>query len=268
MNVFSPCRMPAMFMVALGVSLSFTGTNAQESHDHASDDHHDHEDHASPSSESVEQAISAPAEHADHPAMEVEHHESVETDTAVESHHPSEPMSNPEPETEHLHSTENDPGFEHDHATDHGDPDGPALTRSLGKLHPLVVHFPIALLLAAALREAIGMARGQTALAESTRYCLILGALGATVAAALGWLNAIGYETHATFAGIDVVRIHRWAGVSTAGFSLATLFIALRLVEWRAGFAFRLLLFVTAILVMAAGHFGAMLVFGIDYFTH
>ena len=54
---------------------------------------------------------------------------------------------------EHDQADEHGPPS-HDHATDHGDPEGfGRVVRFLGKFHPVVVHFPIALILAAALAE-------------------------------------------------------------------------------------------------------------------
>jgi len=56
--------------------------------------------------------------------------------------------------------------------------------RFLGEVHPLVVHFPIALLLAAALAQLF--VYGGKPWEGAVRYCLYLGALGAVVAAGLG----------------------------------------------------------------------------------
>ena len=54
--------------------------------------------------------------------------------------------------TSHDHGSGSETSAPHDHATGHGAPEGAARAlRWIGKLHPLAVHFPIALILGALL---------------------------------------------------------------------------------------------------------------------
>src|SRR6266478_3446735 len=59
-----------------------------------------------------------------------------------------------------------------------------------GRFHVLVIHFPIALLAAAALAEAIEAWRGSWIPSPVVRFCVFLGAGSALAAVALGWLHA------------------------------------------------------------------------------
>src|SRR5207249_9815896 len=57
----------------------------------------------------------------------------------------------------------------------------------LGRFHPAAVHFPIALLTAAAVAELLRMATGRPAFDAVSRYCLWFGTLTAAFAGVLGW---------------------------------------------------------------------------------
>src|SRR5205823_4006820 len=73
-------------------------------------------------------------------------------------------------------------------------PDAPAppvvarVLRLLGKLHVPAVHFPIALLAAAAAAESWRIWKGRLGTSTVVRFCVLLGAAGAVVAGALGWI--------------------------------------------------------------------------------
>ena len=130
------------------------------------------------------------------------------------------------------------------------------LVRFAGKLHPLAVHFPIALLLTALVTELIGWQIGGTRYRNATDIMLLLGAPAAIIAATLGWSAASG-GSHATASG--VIDLHRWLGIASA---LAAL-LALALRRWR----YRILpIAAGAILVGVTGYFGGVLVHGAEHF--
>jgi uncharacterized membrane protein len=133
----------------------------------------------------------------------------------------------------------------------------------IGRFHVLVIHFPIALLLAAALAEAWWMWTGRFGLSPAVRYCVLLGALGALVAAGLGWLRA----PYSGYAGNQMLFLHRWAGTAAAAVAitaaLAYEYDAAR--QHRTRFS-RATLFVSALLVGLSGHLGGSLVYGTSYF--
>jgi uncharacterized membrane protein/mono/diheme cytochrome c family protein len=137
--------------------------------------------------------------------------------------------------------------------------------RWLGKFHVMVVHFPIALLLAAAAGEVWSLWRRNGQPAPAVRFCVLLGAISAVVSAVLGWLHAAsGY-------GLDspvILAWHRNFGTATA---IASVILAvLSEIESRRGMRswwFRLLLLLVALLVAVAGYFGGRLAYGDDFFN-
>ncbi len=138
------------------------------------------------------------------------------------------------------------------------------LSRWLGKFHPVVVHFPIALLLCAVLVELAGAALRRTGFDSIVTFCLLVGAAGAVASAGLGWLAA---ESEPTSGG--TLLVHRWLGVATA--LVATVAACWRVAAMRRsaplGLGFRLLLAGGGLLTAVAGHYGAMLVHGTDHFA-
>lgn len=133
----------------------------------------------------------------------------------------------------------------------------------LGRLHPLVVHFPIALILLAVAVEFLRRRYGRPRPAPFAVACLVLGAVSAGLAAALGWSSA---QT-AGYGSTWVVDAHRWVGIALAGMAIVASALALstRALAYRRFAFYRLTLFTAGILVILAGHFGAMLVHGEGY---
>ena len=81
----------------------------------------------------------------------------------------------------------------------------------LGKFHLLLLHFPIALVLAAGVGETRSVWQRNPIPSESVRFCLWLGALAAIPTAGLGWLfaaagNGVGSP--------QLLTAHRWLGTS------------------------------------------------------
>lgn len=140
------------------------------------------------------------------------------------------------------------------------------LAQFAGRFHPLLVHFPIALLLLAALLRAI---EGRLASVDDrressyrwSRLVLALGALTAVASATTGWLlgNGGGY------AGDDVTW-HQRLGIAVA--VCATLALAAGFVSGpRARRVEAILLATAAVLLVPAGHLGATLTHGDGYLT-
>jgi uncharacterized membrane protein len=146
----------------------------------------------------------------------------------------------------------------------------------VGKLHPLVVHFPIALLLVGAAAEFLRFTRGQKRPARGAVLCLCIAAPTAVLAAVLGWSDA-GTAGHQ---GSDawVLFWHRWLGIPTACIAMAAAVLAVvssirapasestvdvaghRVFGW-----YRVCVVAGAVLVSITGHFGGMLVYGTSY---
>ncbi|WP_448635538.1 DUF2231 domain-containing protein [Pedobacter panaciterrae] len=93
----------------------------------------------------------------------------------------------------------------------------------LGHLHPLAVHFPVALLLFAAILELFTLKNFNSKLRSGIDALLIAGSLGAIISAALGWLL---YQD-GDYSG-DVLTLHQWIGFATAALGVLTLFFFIK----------------------------------------
>jgi uncharacterized membrane protein len=129
-----------------------------------------------------------------------------------------------------------------------------------GRLHPLVVHFPIALLTLAALVEGWGIARRRTAAGDASWICVGIGALSAIVATVMGYSLAEHKSTD-----LETLKLHERLGLITTIVSVLTAGLAWR--ARRAGgtggpaMAFRAFLFVSAMGVGVTGHFGGEMIY-------
>ena len=139
------------------------------------------------------------------------------------------------------------------------------LWQFFGRLHPLIVHFPIALVVVALLLEVIGLRKGNHELRKATNILLLAGAASAVIAVAFGWL----LEAQEEYTG-NLLTLHKWTGIGTAALATLTLLIHQRMLlrnQWRLLKAYRIALVVTVLGVSVAGHFGASLTHGDDFLT-
>src|SRR5215475_6832054 len=79
----------------------------------------------------------------------------------------------------------------------------------IGRFHPLLVHFPIALFLLVPILEIVGRSARFAYLALSVHFVLALATLGAVTAAILGWClgRSGGYSG-------GLITQHMWGGIS------------------------------------------------------
>ncbi len=138
----------------------------------------------------------------------------------------------------------------------------------LGRLHPLIVHFPIGLIVAGALHEVVSWARRRPVPSDVGSFCLALGLLSGGLAVWLGTLNA----SHQSITG-DSARIlewHRYAGWALLMVGAAA-FLAGRVARSRLGSGaarvYTGLVVGAALCVGVSGHFGGQLVYGSTYIT-
>jgi mono/diheme cytochrome c family protein len=133
----------------------------------------------------------------------------------------------------------------------------------LGKFHILTIHFPIALLAAAAMGELWSAVRGRAAPLPAVRFCLWLGAAGALASAGLGWLHAYYMDEPG-----QLLMLHRWIG--TAAGALAPIVACVSERDARAAVRRRWVrwaIVALGILTGVAGHFGGMLVHGSNFLS-
>jgi len=135
----------------------------------------------------------------------------------------------------------------------------PTIFQFVGRLHPLVLHFPIVLILASFLFELIAQKANKSAYDEPATLLLWLGAFSAAISAIAGSLLSVngGY-------GGNTFAFHQW-------FGLATSIIAALLIQIRANKDFTKL-FVPAfgglcVLLIVTGHYGASLTHGENFLT-
>ena len=91
----------------------------------------------------------------------------------------------------------------------------------LAELHPIVVHFPIALLITSVALDIAGVALRRAGLTTAATWCLALGVPGAFAALFSGWLSE--RDVRLALAG-DLFHLHKVCAVLTTGsFSLLLL---------------------------------------------
>ncbi len=140
--------------------------------------------------------------------------------------------------------------------------------RWLGQFHPVTTHFPVALMMVAVLAEALAWWTRRPSWWETVRFLVIIAALGAVSAGALGWLNA--YFSSYNKAPGALLWWHRWLGTGTAIWVLicAGLIILNKCEEGsKERQQFRGALLLGAALVSISGFLGSALIYGLDHYA-
>jgi uncharacterized membrane protein len=133
----------------------------------------------------------------------------------------------------------------------------------IGKLHPLLVHFPIGLVLTAAGAEVVATWTRRQSWRVVALANLRAGALLGALTLLAGWVLASAPFIEAT----PSLVWHRWAGVAAAVTTIcaAVASTAPHVESRRWLLMYRGALFGAAGLVALAGHLGAALVWGTDF---
>ena len=134
----------------------------------------------------------------------------------------------------------------------------------IGRFHPLLVHFPIALVLAAAAAELVVVATPRQTWRTVAVANIRAGAAVGVLAAITGWLFA---SSPVVDPGTSL-EWHRWLGMAGAAGAIGAAVLSSRLhvSSRRSAFAYRVTLFVSALLVAITGHLGGTLVWGARFF--
>ena len=146
------------------------------------------------------------------------------------------------------------------------------LAVAVGRLHIVVLHFPVALLIVGAMLEvwACIRERGSGRVSRAAGVCIVLGAALGVVSGVTGWLLA-GLPGHD-----DVLEIHRWLGTAAGAVGLLALWLRVRLgvrddrgQVARPGLVipYRAVVVLGAALVGVAGHFGGTRTHGDGFLT-
>lgn len=131
---------------------------------------------------------------------------------------------------------------------------------ALAGLHPLVLHFPIALVIMAAVVEFIAMISRRERVTSFTVIALLVGGVFAVISAWSGW--ELAEEGHGSGWELD---LHRWLGVSSAVLLGALAIVSL--ITWFSNKAWsvatvRAGVYVGAVLVSVTAYFGGEMVWG------
>ncbi len=184
-------------------------------------------------------------------------HDDHDHEAAVANGHDSQEPSNEA--VEHDHSA-------HQHADNQT---GIAkLIAWLGKFHPPSVHFPIALLISAALAELLLIITKRTLFDAAAQFCVWGGSIGTFSAVTLGWFLA-GFRLNDP----DwIMTTHRWLGTAVGLSAVLILMLCIasheggtRQLQWR--WWFRVMLFITAIAVAMNGFLGGALIYGLNHYA-
>ena len=144
------------------------------------------------------------------------------------------------------------------------DPVSQAWLEVLAHLHPLVLHFPLALVIVGAVAMLWNWFRGEEGVGDFAYHCIWIGAVLAVVATASGWFLAEG-ET-----GEKDLEWHRWFAIgSTCALFVLAIIASLSRNDDRPGMlaTTRLLTLVTAGGMAFTGHLGGNMKWGDDFVT-
>lgn len=139
------------------------------------------------------------------------------------------------------------------------------LWQFLGRLHPLVVHFPLSLLILAAILELLSLQNYQSKWRLTIRTMLWIGGLSAVLSAGMGYLLMVNDQYEG--AGVE---LHRNLGIATAVLSAVCLWLSGQedvKISRKRVLAYRTTLWATSLALILTGHYGASLTHGSDYLT-
>lgn len=139
------------------------------------------------------------------------------------------------------------------------------ITQFFGRFHPLLVHFPIGILILAFLFECLSRVKAYRALRAAIPPSLLLGSLFAVASAISGYFlsDEGGYED-------NLLERHKTLGIATAVFSVVAYLLYISAGNFFKDKArrktFHLVVFIPLIiLVSITGHFGGSITHGEDY---
>lgn len=192
-------------------------------------------------------------------------HTTTATDSSAEAGGASGPENHGEADAGSDHDHESESDSAHDHDTDHGE--STSLIGFLGKLHPVIVHFPIALVIMALIFVGTRFVLGSEVFDQMAAITMYWAAFFAVVAALLGLARASGASFPSTLE--EYFEWHRLLGLASTGLTVLTALLAY---HWRkrdsqrSRLLFRVLLVLNVMAIGVTGHLGASLVFGPNYY--
>lgn len=134
----------------------------------------------------------------------------------------------------------------------------------MGRFHPLLVHFPVGLLVVALFFECLTIGGKRPGLREGITWMIYIGTLSAVLSALSGWF----LKTQEDYSG-QIVNYHQYLGIATAVLASITLFLLRKTAKEKIPnfLLYRSSLVLTVTAVTIAGHLGASLTHGTDFLT-
>ncbi|HEV2044416.1 MAG TPA: DUF2231 domain-containing protein [Sphingomicrobium sp.] len=127
----------------------------------------------------------------------------------------------------------------------------------LGRLHPMIVHFPIAFFPAALFTAIVG--RRRPAFGTPVQFLVVAGGILAPVAAVLGWFDAIGVDSS------PLLSVHRWLGMGVGIGGLGLAIWAWRKPDHNRSMGMIVALAAITAAIIVQGWYGGALVHGMDH---
>lgn len=139
---------------------------------------------------------------------------------------------------------------------------------AIGKLHLLVLHFPLALIVVAALADGLWLWRRKPFFQDAGYFCILLGAAAAIPTMTTGLLLIGTLDLLPDVAALG--EMHESLGIMTT--TVAVLAAAVRVflknkLQGMWAWAYGVLIAAAAVLVGLTGHYGGMVAFGKDYLS-
>lgn len=134
-----------------------------------------------------------------------------------------------------------------------------------GRFHPMLVHFPIALLVVATGLRVVALALKRPSLNAGTPVLVYLAALSAVLSAGAGLALAAGDSWHG--AAADQLELHRWLTLAGTVIAVTAALLERARPQKENDVMHTVLLVVSTALVGAGAHLGGALVFGDDHFS-
>ncbi len=138
------------------------------------------------------------------------------------------------------------------------------LPMMIARLHPVIVHFPIAGIFFAFFLQMVQQVRKSADGRVAIITVLVVASVASVAAGISGWLNAASRGMGSGDA--EVLTSHRWLGIISIVTLWGTTWLYLKNSERLKGILL-VCLIITLCLVSATGHLGGMLVFGLEYFN-
>lgn len=139
------------------------------------------------------------------------------------------------------------------------------LVTLFGRFHPLLVHFPIALIVVVTTLRVIALVLKQPRLNAGTTLLVYVAAVSAVVSAGAGLALASGDTWHGSSA--DRLELHRWLGLAGSGMAVVAAIVEYLRRHKEHDVMNAAFLVLSAALVSAGAHLGGELVFGEDHFS-